>query len=103
MLIVSLGRGEMGNTIHTVISAPDTRLTESYTDMSTKLSSETERERERCSTMFRAMVHEIPIERYKYLIVKLYFTCICSISWVVFKWWAMVEEDGILQSGCCGG
>lgn len=28
MLIVSLGRGrsEMGNTIHTVISAPDTRL-----------------------------------------------------------------------------
>ena len=39
MLIGSLGRGEMGNTIHTGISAPDTRLAESYADMSTKLSS----------------------------------------------------------------
>lgn len=91
MLIVSLGRGEMGNTIHTVISARDTRLTESYTDMSTKLSSERETDRERCSTMFKAMVHEIRNERYKYLIVKLYFTSIFLVSLVVFKWWPMVE------------
>lgn len=46
MLIGSVGHGEMGNTIHTGISAPDTRLTESYADMSTKLSSR-EKERDR--------------------------------------------------------
>ncbi len=39
MLIGSLGLGEMGNTIHTGISAPDTRPAESDADMSTKLSS----------------------------------------------------------------
>jgi len=47
MLIGSPGRGKIGNTIHTVISAPDTRLTESYADMSTKLSSKRKRETDR--------------------------------------------------------
>ena len=47
MLIGSLGRGEMGNTIHTGISAPDTRLSESFADMSTKLSSKSRRETDR--------------------------------------------------------
>lgn len=47
MLIGSLGRGKIGNTIHTGISAPDTRPTESYADMSTKLSSKRKRETDR--------------------------------------------------------
>lgn len=47
MPIGSLGRGEMGNTIHTGISAPDTRLSGSFADMSTKLSSQSRRETDR--------------------------------------------------------
>lgn len=54
---------------------------------------EREKEREGSSIMFKAMVHEIRTKSYKYLIVKLHFTSICSISWVVFNCWAMVEKD----------
>lgn len=47
MLIGYTGRGQMGNAIHTGISAADTRPTESYADMSNKLPSKRKRETDR--------------------------------------------------------